>query len=82
VEERAKRIVADGLREAGWSPERLAAERKSHPVKVALAARLRSETTMSLRWIAENLKMGAWTHTSYRVGPFTNFRNFEPVMVF
>ena len=35
--------------------------------KVALARRLRKETTVSLRWIAENLHMGTRTHVSNRL---------------
>jgi hypothetical protein len=32
--------------------------------KVELARRLRKETTMSLKWIAEQLEMGSWTYVS------------------
>jgi hypothetical protein len=32
--------------------------------KVALARRLRQETTMSLKWIAQRLHMGSWTCVS------------------
>jgi hypothetical protein len=31
------------------------------PVKAALAARLRRETTMSLNWICQRFRMGAWS---------------------
>ncbi|MCX6859227.1 MAG: hypothetical protein NTX70_03235 [Verrucomicrobia bacterium] len=34
------------------------ARTKEDPVKVALAARLRAETTMTVGWIAERLAMG------------------------
>jgi hypothetical protein len=37
---------------------------KGHPVKVQLARQLRQETTMSLKWIAGRLHMGAWTYVS------------------
>ena len=33
-----------------------------------MAARIRKETTMSLKWIAENLAMGGWTHVSNLLG--------------
>jgi hypothetical protein len=65
MEQRAQRIVAEGLRESGWSAQKLEQERKGHPVKVELARRLRRETTVSLKWIAENLNMGTWTHVSH-----------------
>jgi len=32
--------------------------------KVALPCRLRQETTMSLKWIAQRLRMGSWTCVS------------------
>jgi hypothetical protein len=31
---------------------------------VAVARRLRQETTMSLKWIAQRLQMGSWTYVS------------------
>jgi hypothetical protein len=52
----------------GWRTEELQRRRKSDKQKVAIAARLRSETTMSLRWIAERLAMGSWTHVSNLLG--------------
>ena len=35
--------------------------------KVAVAVRLRRETTMKLKWISQHLKMGAWTHLNKRL---------------
>jgi hypothetical protein len=35
---------------------------------VRLAARLRKETTMRLKWIAQHLEMGSWTHISNLLG--------------
>ena len=64
LEQRAERIVVEALRAAGWSQGRLETEPKGHPIKVELAKRLRRETTMSLRWIAERLCMGRWTNVS------------------
>jgi len=37
---------------------------KGHPGKVAVASRLRQETTLSLKWIAPRLQMGRWTYVS------------------
>jgi len=37
---------------------------KAHNVKIALAQRLRKETTMSLKWIALRLQMGSWSYVS------------------
>jgi len=45
-------------------------ERKGHAVKVTLARRLRAETMMTLKWIAQRLSMGTWTYVSnLLVGP-------------
>ena len=33
-----------------------------------LAARIRKDTTMSLKWIAHHLEMGTWTHLSNLLG--------------
>ncbi len=39
-----------------------------HPEKVRIARRLRGETTMSLKRIAERLGMGSWTYVSNLLG--------------
>ena len=48
----------------GWDEDQLGARRKGHRAKVLLARRLRQETTMSLKWIAQRLHMGSWTYVS------------------
>jgi hypothetical protein len=55
TEDKAVRLVAAGLAEAGWQPFDLATRRKADPVKIALARRLRQETTMPLKWICDQL---------------------------
>jgi hypothetical protein len=42
----------------------LRARRKGDKVKVELAERLRAETTMSLKRLAQELGMGSWTYVS------------------
>jgi hypothetical protein len=37
----------------------LAKRAKTDPVKTALAARIREETTVTIRWLARRLQMGA-----------------------
>jgi hypothetical protein len=69
MEQQAKRMVSEGLRQAGWDETRLQSERKGHPMKVKLARKLRRETTMTLQWIAENLCMGTWTYVSNLLRP-------------
>jgi hypothetical protein len=52
----------------GWDQEALRQAGKSDERKVRMAARLRKDTTMSLKWIAEHLEMGSWTHVSNLLG--------------
>ena len=63
-EAKARRIVAEELRRLGWKQGALETRLKADPDKVRIAQRLRRETTMSLRWIAERLGMGTWTYLS------------------
>jgi hypothetical protein len=46
------------LRRLGWKESDLAGQRKSDPKKLALASRLRRETTLSLKWIAGRVGLG------------------------
>ena len=62
--QKAERIVGEELRRLGWPEEELPARAKGHAGKVAVARRLRQETTMSLKWIAQRLRMGSWTYVS------------------
>jgi len=41
---------------------------------VFLAARLRRETTVSLKWIANELHMGSWTYVSNLLGQTQEFK--------
>jgi hypothetical protein len=42
----------------------LVKRRKGDPKKVKMALRLRRESIMTLKWIAQRLHMGSWTHVS------------------
>ena len=63
-EARAQRLLREGLQELGWTEKDLSQRRKGDKGKVKLARRLRGETTMTLRWIADRLQMGSWTYVS------------------
>jgi hypothetical protein len=63
-EAKAERLVREGLAKLGWSESDLAERRKGDPGKVGIARRLRQETTMTLAWIGQRLRMGVWTHVS------------------
>lgn len=48
----------------GWAESELARQRKGDRHKMELARRLRSETTMSLAWVAELMRMGSCSYVS------------------
>ena len=65
----AELIIAEELKRGRWQEAELKTRPKGDPVKVALAARLRAETTMTVGWIAERLAMGTrgyLNHLLYR----------------
>ena len=67
--DRRKRIIAKELKRGRGQENGLKTRPKGDPVKVALAARLRAETTMTVGWIAERLAMGTRgypNHVLYR----------------
>lgn len=74
AEARAERIIAEELGRQGWTATDLGERRKSDPVKVALAARLRRETTLTVGWIAARLKMGTRQSATTRLQEFTRQR--------
>jgi REP element-mobilizing transposase RayT len=59
AEAQAEALVAAELKRRRWAPAELERRAKGHPAKVALAARLRMETTVPVSWIAERLRMGS-----------------------
>ena len=63
--EHAGKIVLEGLKRLGWKEADLAARAKGDPEKLKLAVRLRAETTVTVKWIAQRLGMGAWTHLNH-----------------
>jgi hypothetical protein len=63
-EVRAERLVREGLQAMGWTEKELSERPKGDKGKVKLAGRLRTETTMTLKWIARRLHMGSWTYVS------------------
>jgi len=55
---KAERIIADELQRRGWQERDLITRRKNDPAKLEMAARLRRETTLSLKAIAVRLQLG------------------------
>jgi hypothetical protein len=67
AETKAERIIAEELKRGGWAAGDLEGHPKGDPVKLALATRLRRETTLSLEWIANRLQLGAWRRANARL---------------
>jgi hypothetical protein len=61
-EEKAKRIMAEEIRRLNFPKVDFEQSSKSDTRKVSIARRLRTETSVSLRWIAEQLQMGSVPH--------------------
>jgi putative transposase len=66
-EHKATRILKEELARLGWTWRNLQTTRKGDPRKIRIAQRLRAETTMTLKWIADHLQMGTWTHVANRI---------------
>ena len=67
----AELLIAEELKLGRWQEADLKTRPKGDSVKVALAARLRAETTMTVGWITERLAMvtrSYLTHLLYRRG--------------
>jgi len=63
--EQAEGIVQAGLKRLGWIEADLEKRAKGDLDKLKLAVRLRAETTASVKWIAQRLRMGTWTHLNH-----------------
>ncbi len=63
-EAKALAIVEQELKRRKWKEEELKARRKGDKNTVAIAALLRKDTTMTLKWIAQHLVMGSWNNVS------------------
>jgi hypothetical protein len=58
AEQKANRIISEELARLGWKESDLAVRMKADPAKLALAARLRNETTLPIKWIAARVQVG------------------------
>ena len=61
----AEALVQAELARRGWTEATLGLRRKGDAEKLKLAVRLRRETTMTVKWIAERLRMGTPTHLAH-----------------
>lgn len=67
AEAKAERIIAAELKRRKWREAELATRAKGDPAKVAIAGRLRAETTVTVAWIAERLSMGTASYLNNRL---------------
>ncbi len=56
---KAGRIIAEELERQGWQETDLITRRKSDPAKLTIAARLRRETTLTIKAIATRVHLGS-----------------------
>ncbi len=64
AEHKAARIIAEEVKQIGLDLVQLQLRPGCSGAKLRVARRLRRETTMSLRWIAQQLGFGSWKYLS------------------
>jgi putative transposase len=64
---KAERLIASGLAQAGWEEAELPKRGKNDLVKLHLAAQLRQETPMTIKWLAQRLHLGSWKSLNRRL---------------
>jgi hypothetical protein len=67
AEAKGERIIAAELKRLKWKETDLKEKRKTDPEKLAMAGRLRRETTLTVREIAQRLRMGSWKSLNNRL---------------
>jgi REP element-mobilizing transposase RayT len=67
AEAKAERIIAEELPRLGWTRADLEQRSRSAPEKLELAARLRRETTLTMKAIAQRLHLGSWKSATTRL---------------
>ena len=67
VEAEAERILREELNRRRWQEAGLMKRAKGDPGKVQIAARLRAETTVTVKWIAARLAMGTASYVNNRL---------------
>jgi putative transposase len=65
--EKAQRLLHEELDKLGWPESELAQRPKGDARKIRIAQRLRTEMAITMKWIAQALHMGTWTHVANRL---------------
>ena len=73
AEQKAEKIFIRELRTAGLTEEELGKRPRSDPVKWKIARAIRTESTVSLKWIARRLDLGSASNVSHKI----NFSRFK-----
>ena len=66
--QKVEALVQKELHRRDWAEADLSLRPKGDRAKVAMARRLRNESTRTLKWIAHRLHMGSWTYVSNLLG--------------
>ncbi len=77
AEAKAERIITEELRRLNWKETDLVARPKSDPGKLEIGARLRRETTLTIKAIAKRIHLG--TSKSANIRLHTAMRHIVPV---
>jgi REP element-mobilizing transposase RayT len=67
AEAKAERLIREELRRLQWTEADLEQRAKGDRIKVAIAARLRADTLVSVKWIAARLHMGTGGYVNNRL---------------
>ena len=67
AEAKAERIIREELKRLGWKERNLIVRRKSDAGKLAIAGRLRRETTLTIGKIAHRLHLGSSKSANARI---------------
>src|SRR5690606_8223677 len=67
AEAKAERLITEELKKRRWNARDLEKRAKGDPAKVAIAGRLRAETTVTVAWLAERLQMGTAGYVNNRL---------------
>ncbi len=79
AEAKAERIIREELKRLGWKERNLIVRRKSDAGKLAIAGRLRRETTLTIGKIAQRLHLGSLKSASARIHEWMRAQAKEPV---
>ena len=75
AEQKGNRVIAEELARLGWQQYNLASRRQAHLDKLAIALRLRNETTLSIKWIVARVRIGSSKGANSVLHPWVHGRD-------